>query len=87
MNIIRDGELVGVGMLALLVSWGIKRCNQKDCTEKPTTIITGIKNTPAFGLCEQHFQGCNIPGGASLNLVWDKFDAFAEKPIRATERN
>lgn len=54
MNIIRDEEMFGMMMIPLLISWGVKRCNVRDCKDKPTTIITGLIKQP-FGLCEKHY--------------------------------
>lgn len=86
MKIIRDEELFGIAMIPLFVDWGLKRCNQKDCGEKPTTIIRFAPGeNPAapegimFALCEEHFQMCNAPEGASLNLKFDDYDAFAKE--------
>lgn len=60
MEIIRDENQDGMNtpsmfMVPLLVSWGIKRCNLKDCKNNPTTIITGTE-AGVFGMCEDHFQ-------------------------------
>uniref|UniRef100_A0A6M3LTE6 Uncharacterized protein n=1 Tax=viral metagenome TaxID=1070528 RepID=A0A6M3LTE6_9ZZZZ len=77
MKIIRDEELFGLMMIPLLVDWRIRRCNEKGCTSKPNTIITGAgENIPAFGLCELHFQEGNTEGGTEYSLVFDNFDAF-----------
>ena len=75
MNIIRDEECAGLIMIPLLHQWGVKRCNFRNCTEKPNTIITGAhKKAECFGLCEKHFQSCNKPGGNNLDLVFDNSD-------------
>ncbi|HLE79671.1 MAG TPA: hypothetical protein VJA25_00080 [Dehalococcoidia bacterium] len=80
MQIIREADGVSFGMLALFIDWGIRRCNQKGCATRPTTIIAGAgEGVPVFGLCEEHFQQGNTPGGAAYELVWDKFDAFQHK--------
>lgn len=79
MKIIRDNELGGLMMIPLLCQWGIRRCNVKDCREKPTTIVTRI--TPDIsqcGLCEAHFQELNSPDGIEVTLIFDDFDAFKE---------
>lgn len=78
MKIIRDEEFSGVMMTPLLVNWGIKRCNQKGCTNKPNTVIAELKDVPIFGLCEEHYQMCNTLGGGTLDLEWDDFDAFKQ---------
>lgn len=78
MKIIRDDELFGIAMIPLFVNWKIKRCNCEGCTNRPNTIITELKDTPIFGLCEEHFQTCNRPGGGTLDLEWDDFDAFKQ---------
>ena len=80
MNIIRDNELGGILMIPLLHDWHIRRCNQRDCTNRPNTIIGGAGDgIPVFGLCEEHFQMGNVEGAGpyTFSLVWDDFDAFA----------
>ena len=72
MNIIRDGQQDGFDtpslfMIPLLVSWGINRCNIKDCKNNPTTIITNTE-VPVFGLCESHYQEIKATGKVKLNL-------------------
>ncbi|HLE79911.1 MAG TPA: hypothetical protein VJA25_01300 [Dehalococcoidia bacterium] len=82
MKIIRDPELGGLAMIPLLIDWGIRRCNQKDCTEPPTTIIAGAAEgveVPVFGLCEKHFQQGNQPGGTAFDLEWNEYDAFSKE--------
>ena len=80
MKVIRDEEGFGLFMIPLFVDWKIRRCNQRDCKEKPNTIIAGAgENVPAFGLCEEHFQQGNVPNGTKYNLEFDNFDAFAIK--------
>jgi hypothetical protein len=81
MNIIRDEDSFGLFMLPLFIDWGIKRCNEKGCKDKPTTIIAGMGDgIPVFGLCEEHFQRCNQDdGGAMVHLEFDDFDAFAKE--------
>lgn len=79
MQIIRDEETCGLFTVALMVDWGIRRCNYKACREKPNTIVAmqdGV--THVFGLCEEHYQSCNVPGGGHLELEWDRYDAWAE---------
>jgi hypothetical protein len=79
MKIIRDNELGGIMMIPLLVDWHVRRCNVKGCAEKPNTIIAGTsEQVPIYGLCEQHFQLGNRPGGATITLVFDDFDAFKQ---------
>ena len=62
MKIIRDNQLFGLGMIPLLVDWGIKRCNEGGCKNKPNTIVVlpeGESPTGSplhFGLCEEHYQ-------------------------------
>ena len=75
MKIIRDEECNGLFMIPLFVDWKVKRCNQEGCRAKPNTIITGTK-AGVFGLCEEHFQQGNKPGGTKFNLVFDDYDAF-----------
>lgn len=79
MKIIRDEEYGGLMMIPLLCQWGIKRCNVKDCREKPTTIVQGIApDIPLCGFCEAHFQEANKPDGMNFTLEFDGFDAFKE---------
>jgi len=78
MKIIRDPELGIVTMLPLFMSWKIRRCNVKDCREKPTTIISEPDKKLLFGLCEEHFQQGNKPGGCNYSLEFDDFDAFSK---------
>jgi len=78
MTIIRDPELGIVTMLPLFMDWNIRRCNVKDCRTKPTTIISEPDQKLIFGLCEEHFQQGNVPGGCTYNLEFDNFDAFAQ---------
>ena len=86
MKIIRDEEGGGLFMIPLLVDWNIKRCNVADCISEPNTIITQSgEGIPVYGLCEEHFQEANAPGGATLNLEWDDFDAFAPQPETEVE--
>ena len=61
MNIIRDDEMAGLMMIPLFQQWNIHRCNIKDCTEKPTTIITGTV-AGTFGMCEIHYNECKKAG-------------------------
>jgi hypothetical protein len=77
MNIIRDEECFGIMMIPLLIDWHIRRCNVKDCTEKPTTIISQIESVPVFGLCEKHYQSMKEAGKIDCKLIFDDFDAFA----------
>lgn len=88
MNIIREPDGNRIGMMPLFCQWGIRRCNQKGCTEKPTTIIaTQGDDLPVFGLCEIHFQQGNVPGGTKFNLVFNNFDAFKfEKDMQEEAR-
>jgi hypothetical protein len=79
MKIIRDEEGFGLFMIPLFFDWGIRRCNVKSCTEKPTTIIAGTsEEVPAYGLCEKHFQEGNQPGGCTFTLIFDDYDAFSQ---------
>jgi hypothetical protein len=68
MNIIRDDDMMGLMMIPLLQQWNIKRCNVKDCKDKPTTIITNIPQVPIFGLCEKHYKECKENGKISCTL-------------------
>ena len=83
MKIIRDEQNGGLFMIPLLVDWHIRRCNVVGCRNKPTTIIAGdahwkeATGLGAFGMCEEHFQQSNVPGGCCLKFEADGFDAFA----------
>lgn len=82
MNIIRDKEMGGLAMIPLLVDWKVKRCNVKDCKNKPNTIITATSDeVPVYGLCEEHFQQANVPGGTRFTLDFDNFDAFKQTEV------
>jgi len=78
-RIIRDnGD--SLTMAALCIDWAIRRCNQRGCTKRPNTIIAGAEGAGgAFGLCEEHYQQGNVPGGTHYDLVRDDFDAFAKR--------
>ncbi len=79
MKIIRDEDGFGLFMIPLFMDWQVRRCNVKDCTTKPTTIITQLDDdVPMVGMCEEHFQEGNQPGGAKLSFEWDNYDAFKE---------
>ena len=75
MKIIRDEEMAGIMMIPLIIDWGIKRCNVKDCKENPNTIIVGDKgefgNHKRVGLCEKHYQQGNKKGGTKLTFVFN----------------
>lgn len=80
MNIIRDEECFGFFMIPLFVDWNVRRCNVKDCTNKPTTIITQVaENIPVSGWCEEHYQAFKSSGHFEGKLVFDDYDAFKEK--------
>ncbi len=66
-KIIRDNVSPGVNMLALMVEWGVNRCNIRACKELPTTIVRQDGRT--FGLCETHFEEASQEGGTTRNLV------------------
>ena len=79
MEIIRDEECVGIMMIPLLHQWGITRCNFRRCKEKPNTIIKDAHpQVKVFGLCEEHFQLGNKPGGTKMDLVFDNSDIKKE---------
>jgi hypothetical protein len=84
--IIRDEEGLGIFMIPLLIDWHIKRCNIKDCTEEPNTIITGT-GAGVFGLCEKHFQECNQSNPVSIKLEFNDFDAFEFKKQQKKEHD
>lgn len=78
MTIIRDNDLGGLAMIPLFCDWGVMRCNVKDCTSRPSTIVTQLSpDVPLAGFCEEHFQQGKKRGGAKFTLVFDNFDAFA----------
>ena len=74
MEIIRENDGSIITMIPLLVQWGIKRCNIKKCNNEPNTIIVNIHpNAPkAIGLCEDHYQAGNKPGGCKMDFEWEK---------------
>lgn len=75
MRIIRDNANPdSLSMIALLIDWKMTRCNVRDCTQHPTTIIAAYpyeSGTVTFALCEHHFQQCNQPEGAEIILDFD----------------
>ena len=75
MKIIRDEELCGIMMTPLFCSWGIKRCNVKDCKEQPSTILVGdngeFGKAKRAGICEKHYQQGNKKGGTELIFEWN----------------
>jgi len=69
MKVIRDEETCGIAMIPLFVDWNIRRCNVKGCTQKPTTIVTELgESIPIVGLCEEHYQQGDVPGGATFTF-------------------
>ena len=77
MQIIRDEETFGLFMIPLFHDWKVKRCNVKDCTDKPTTIITQLaEGAPVSGWCENHYQDFKNTGTFEGTLIFDDFDAF-----------
>jgi len=77
MKIIRDEKCFGIMMIPLLLQWGIKRCNYVNCHNEPNTIIIDEdknKKTLIFGLCEEHYQIANKPGGATLKLEFNELN-------------
>lgn len=77
MKIIRDNELNGLLMIPLLIDWKVKRCNIRGCTNKPNTIVTQLaEGIPVAGFCEEHYQMCNAPNGAQIDLEFDDYDSF-----------
>lgn len=77
MRIIRDEQGMSPNMIALLIDWNIRRCNVVDCRAMPTTIVGGARaDVPVFGMCEEHFQASNQPGGAVVDLEFDDYDAL-----------
>jgi len=82
MNVIRDEELNGLGMIPLFFSWGIRRCNMKDCKNKPSTIIANTLSPKPFGLCEDHYQQGVKEGTMKMVLEFDNFDAFDKSEVK-----
>jgi len=81
MAIIRDEECHGIMMIPLFSQWGVRRCNIKDCKQKPTTIITGedAQSAGIFGLCELHWHALSdTPGEKPVTLEFDNFDALKD---------
>jgi len=80
MKIIRDEEMFGLAMIPLFFDWNIRRCNVKGCTNKPTTIITGLaQNCSVSGWCEEHYQNFKNSGKFEGTLEFDDYDAFEQK--------
>ncbi len=85
MKVIRDDELLGFGMIPLFVDWNVRRCNMKDCTNRPSTILTDVHPEVSLaGLCEPHYQeflqedgSCQFEG----TMTFDDFDAFKATPV------
>ena len=75
MQIIRDDNQDGIdtpaiSMIPVLTQWKIKRCNIKDCTNNPTTIVAGTE-AGVFGMCEHHYQeAIATKGNYEMNLEW-----------------
>ena len=80
MKIIRDDELGGLAMIPLFVDWNIRRCNWRGCRERPNTICVTRHEGESlhFGLCEEHYQRGNVPGGCDMPLEFDGHDAFKQ---------
>ena len=77
MKVIRDEEGLGIFMIPLFVDWKIRRCNVKDCKEKPTTIISQLaEGAPMSGWCEKHYQDFKTSGRFDGTLIFDDYDAF-----------
>lgn len=72
MKIICDEENP-IMMIPLFVQWGVNRCNIKDCSEKPFSIITDAsKEAPIFGMCEKHLkEAMATKGKYKLNLEFN----------------
>jgi hypothetical protein len=72
MEVIRDEEMHGLMMIPLFTQYGIHRCNVRECTEKPTSIILNIReDCPIFALCETHFQECHTTNKINYTLDFD----------------
>lgn len=72
MKIICDEENP-IMMIPLFVQWGVKRCNIKNCNNKPFSIITGVSNeAPVFGMCKNHLDDARATNGDyHLSLEFD----------------
>ena len=86
MKIIRDPYgMTSLNMLALLITWNMRRCNFTGCRARPNTIIsmpaeeTGGAGAITYALCEDHFQQFNVPEGGTISLEFDDYDAFKEE--------
>ena len=67
-------------MIALMITWGVKRCNVAGCKHRPNTIATGLmEDGTILGFCEEHYQQANVPGGSKFTLEFDDVDAFADE--------
>jgi len=81
MRVIRDEETFGLMMIPLFVDWGIRRCNVKGCTNKPSTIISQLSpDAPTSGWCEECYQAFKESGRFEGTLVFDDYDAFKDTP-------
>ena len=77
MKVIRDEDGFGLFMIPLFHDWKIRRCNVKDCKEKPTTIISQLaEGAPVSGWCEKHYQDFKTSGEFDGTLIFDDYDAF-----------
>jgi len=78
-RIIRDPDTAGIETCCLAITWGLRRCNYRGCTQRVTTIIAqGGEDVPVFALCEKHYQQGAQPGGTRLDLVFDCSDGITE---------
>lgn len=85
MKIIRDEETAGLMMIPLFCDWGVRRCNVKGCTNKPTTIISQLApDAPVSGWCEDHYQDFKNSGRFDGTLEFDDFDAFTASNSNST---
>jgi hypothetical protein len=75
MKFIRDNDLGGLAMIPLFVDWQICRCNVKECTNVPTTIVS--HEDLVFGICEDHYKQFSQKGEIECTLTFDDFNAFA----------
>lgn len=67
MNIIRDEDFGGIMMVPLWSQYNLHRCNVRDCTNKQTTIVTGLIDQP-FALCDEHYFEAKKNGSIKCTL-------------------
>jgi hypothetical protein len=79
-EVIREENMTSKTMMAEFEKWHIKRCNVRNCKNKPTTILTHpADDLLAAGLCEEHYQQAMSGDDGKFNIQVDNYDAFADE--------